>query len=251
MLNNMSISNHIDLFDRYIDGELSPSELTDFNNRLKSDPAFAADFEIYAFAILGLEKEENERDMEFGIAMEHIDKSELQRIIGAEDKSQIKGAVCFSKEPLEERMEQTSQKRNIRRINKMTNERWISIAAMFAVVVMAGLFIGYWRYSYNSLSSTNAQIDNIIVAYNDFPMSDRGTETEIGTSISALKEAYADAPADDSQTREEIGLRLAMAYLKEHDRKNAETLLTEMAQQFASADPDFAARCSLILSQLK
>ena len=45
-------------------------------------------------------------------------------------------------------------------------------------------------------------------------------------------------------------MRLAMAYLKIHDRKKAKEILTELASRFAD-DVEFAAQCNKILDQLK
>ena len=58
------------------------------------------------------------------------------------------------------------------------------------------------------------------------------------------------APTDDIQAQEDAGMRLAMAYLKIHDRKKAKEMLTAMSIRFAD-DEEFVAQCHKILNQLK
>ena len=45
-------------------------------------------------------------------------------------------------------------------------------------------------------------------------------------------------------------MRLALAYLKLHDRKKAKEILGELSVRFAE-DEEFAAQCQNILNQLK
>ena len=45
-------------------------------------------------------------------------------------------------------------------------------------------------------------------------------------------------------------MRLAMAYLKNHDRKKAKTLLEELCEKY-SDDEMFVGQCRRILNQLK
>lgn len=57
-------------------------------------------------------------------------------------------------------------------------------------------------------------------------------------------------PADDVQAQQDAGMRLAMAYLKVHDRAKACEMLNELSVRFAD-DADFAAQCRKIISQIE
>lgn len=217
------LPDNIELFDMYLDGRLSKTEEDDFLKRLKSDPEFASDFRIYSFALNGLLKEHEEENMEFGIAMKHLDESKLDRAIDSGSESY-----------------------RARRVLKLTT--WLTAAACLLVVLTIGLTS--WIVNSRATSAADARIDDLIVAYNYIPLSDRGSDEAADESIPALEKAYRSAPADDIQLQEETGLRLAMAYLRQHDRPRAEQLLADLEHRFATSDPDFAARCRLILTQL-
>lgn len=94
------------------------------------------------------------------------------------------------------------------------------------------------------------RIDNLIVAYNYIPESNRGWETVTANDIPSLIRVYQTASDDDVQAQQDAGMRLAMAYLKIHDRKNAKEILTQLSLRFAD-DEEFAAQCHNILEQLK
>lgn len=93
------------------------------------------------------------------------------------------------------------------------------------------------------------RLDNTIVAYNYIPDSNRGWETITSNDIPTLERAYQMAPSDDIQAQEDAGMRLALAYLKLHDRKKAKEILGELSVRFAD-DEEFVAQCHKILNQL-
>ena len=94
------------------------------------------------------------------------------------------------------------------------------------------------------------RLDDTIVAYNYIPDSGRGPEYITAKDIPSLEKVYLDAPSDDIQLQQEAGMRLAMAYLKIHDRKQARKILAELSIRFAD-DEEFTAQCNKILNQLK
>ena len=103
------------------------------------------------------------------------------------------------------------------------------------------------------------RVDDLIVAYNDLPALNRGGEPDIlgekhfesrADDIVSLEKAYKAVPADEVQDGEEAGMRLAMAYLKKHDRKKAKALLEALCERY-SDDPMFVGQCRRILDQLK
>lgn len=220
------MENNIELFDRYIDDNLSVEEQQSFDERLRSDKGFAMDFRIYLFILKGICHEAEQDNLEFGLAMKNISKEELMRIIGR------------------------SSKPRFIRLNYL-QERIAWVASIVAILII-GIFSVF-----NVRQAGLNRLDNTIVAYNYIPDSNRGEESSIRgiesidlDDIPALEKAYQTAPTDDIQAQEDAGMRLAMAYLKIHDRKKAKEMLTEMSIRFAD-DEEFVAQCQNILNQLK
>ena len=213
------MGNNIELFDRYIDGSLSPEEKQNFNQKLNYDRNFLTDFRIYLFTLKGVCQEAEQDNLEFGHAMKNLSREELNRIIGRSPKPRVLRLGY-----LRERM------------------AW---AASIAAVMVIGIVTVF-----NIRQSGMERLDNTIVAYNYIPDSNRGWETITSSDIPSLENAYLTAPADDIQFQQDAGMRLAMAYLKMHDRKKAKEMLTELILRFAD-DEEFKAQCEKILNQLK
>lgn len=216
---------YIELFDRYVDDSLSEEERQSFEEKLRSDRSFATDFRIYLFTLKGVCQEAEQDNIEFGHAMKHLTKEELLRIIGR------------------------SSKPRIMRLNYL-RER-MAWGASIAVILIIGIF-SVFKVHQEGLN----RLDNTILAYYYIPDSNRGGKTitrgwESITSsdIPSLEKAYQMAPTDDIQAQEDAGMRLAMAYLKIHDRKKAKEMLTAMSIRFAD-DEEFVAQCHKILNQL-
>jgi hypothetical protein len=70
-----------ELFDRYINGELTEAERTDFDNRVKSDKDFAKDFRLHLFVVWGIRREAEQDNLDFGVAMKRLTKRQLQNIV--------------------------------------------------------------------------------------------------------------------------------------------------------------------------
>lgn len=213
------MENNIELFDHYIDGDLSTDEKQAFDERIASDKAFRMDFRLYLFTLRGVCQEAEQENIEFGHAMKNISEAELMRIIGRSRQPRIL-RLSYLRERL----------------------AWV---ASIAAVLIVGIFTVL-----NVRQTGMDKLDNTIVAYNYIPDSNRGWESITSDDIPALEEAYKSAPADDIQAQEDAGVRLAMAYLKVHDRKKAKDILTELSARFAD-DEEFSAQCNRILNQLK
>lgn len=212
------MENNIDVFDRYIDGKLIAEEKLSFEQRLSADNNFALDFRIYLFTLKGIYQEVDQDNIEFGVAMKTISKEELLRIIGRCSRPRVL------------------------RLNYL-RERIVWVASIAAILVI-GIFSVL-----NVRQSGMDSLDNTIVAYNYIPDSNRGWETITSDDIPTLERAYQMAPSDDIQAQEDAGMRLALAYLKLHDRKKAKEILGELSVRFAD-DEEFVAQCHKILNQL-
>lgn len=213
------MESNIQLFEEYIDDKLTKEEKKSFEERLRSDKEFALDFRIYIFSVNGIIQESEQNNMEFGHAMKNISKEDLLRIIGRTSKPRV-----FRLNYIRERL------------------AWI---ASIAAVLVIGLFS-----IYNINRNAMNRLDDTLVAYNYIPDSNRGWESITGDDIPSLQKAYQDAPTDDIQAQQEAGMRLAMAYLKIHDRKKAKEMLNDLSVRFAD-DEEFSAQCKRMLDQLK
>jgi len=213
------MENNIELFDRYIDGKLSSEERLTFEQQLSRDTSFALDFRIYLFTLKGICQETEQDNMEFGLAMKSISKEELLQIIGRKSKPRVLRL-------------------------KYIRERIAWVASIAAILVI-GLFTVFKVHQ----SGMN-RLDNTIVAYNYIPDSNRGWESLTSNDIPTLENAYKTAPEDDIQAQQDAGMRLALAYLKVHDRKKAKEMLAKLSARFAD-DEEFVAQCQKILNQLK
>lgn len=218
---------NIQLFDDYIAGSLSPEDKAAFENRLKTDKAFESDYKIYLFTVDGIIKEAEQDNADFENAMRHISKEELLNIIGRRKTPKI-----FRLGYLRERA------------------AWASgIAALFIVCFVSIFFT--WQVG-------NRNIDNMIVDYYYFPETKGGEEyidindmskKEIKEYIPILILEYKECPSDDIQACEDTGLRVALAYLKIHDRKQAKYWLGNLMERFWDDEP-FVAQCQKILDQI-
>lgn len=217
----------IQLFDDYITGSLKPEEKAVFEKRLKTDKAFVSDFKIYLFTVNGVIKEAEQDNADFENAMKHISKDELLKIIGRR-----KAPKFLRLGYLRERV------------------AWASgIAALFIVCFVSIFFT--WQVG-------NRNIDNMVVDYYYLPATKGGEEyidinemskNEIKEYIPILISEYKACPSNDIQACEDAGLRVALAYLKIHDRKQAGIWLEELIERFWDDEP-FVAQCQKILDQI-
>lgn len=224
------MEDNIYLFESYLNGNISKEDKEIFENRLHSDKQFASDFKVFLFTVKGICQEAEQDNIEFAKAMESISQDQLQKIIGQQETPE-------------------------RKINPNIFRRQFAWIASIAAILIIGIFS-----IIQIEQSAGHQLDNIIVAYNPVPDISRNGEelpnisamtgTELKNYIPELEKEYRNAPADDIQAAEMAGMRLAMAYVRLHDRRNAKKILTEMKTQFAD-DPAFTERCDMIISQLK
>lgn len=233
------MENNIDLFDRYVDNKLSAEEKLTFESRLKSDSDFSLEFKTYLRVVRGICQEARQENYEFGHAVKSLSRAELFRIIGKTETASQPRVMPI--EYLRRRM------------------GWISsIAAILVIAFATNYFI---------LRSASHTVDNTIVAYNYIAPQNRGDvmyrttrdtrfdfsredRLVIKEELPYLERQYRDAAPDDVQAQQDAGMRLAMAYLALHERKQSCKILNELRQRFAD-DEIFVAKCDKILGQIE
>lgn len=216
----------IELFDKYIAGTLSVTEVAEFKERLNSDENFATDFKVYLISVRGICQEAEQEDIEFGHAMKSLTKTQLQSIIGNSEKPRIVRPNFF-------------------------RERMMWISSMAAMLVVA-IGIGW-----NLYTSSQNQLCNAVYNLTYQPIEgDRGDGTEYidlnkltaeqtETRLPDMKAAF-ESDEIDSQDWHIDGMNLAMAYLKLHRKSEAIKVLETLAAN--ASEPDEYNR---IIEQLK
>lgn len=234
----------IDLYDKYINDQLSEKERADFDARLESDEDFASDFKVYLFTVDGICREAHQNNIDFGLAMKSLSKDQLKEIIGAHKivnpfttsysyDTRVCAASCDEPEPMI-----TSASR------VKTFKPWMwQIASIAAVVVIAFTVV------FNIEKTARYSVDNAIYACaNIEPDSARGadvqpiyvkalTDSELKAKLPELIALFQSASNPDDIANN--GYALAMAYLRLHDRDNAKIILEQLVSRF-DGNADYA-----------
>ena len=87
----------IELYDRYINHQLSKDECKEFDARLESDKDFASDFKVYLFTVNGICREVHQDNIDFGVALKNLSKEQLCNIIGDKAESPVKPKILHFK----------------------------------------------------------------------------------------------------------------------------------------------------------
>lgn len=217
----------IDLFDRYISGEMSESEALDFERRMADDKDFSSDFQIYKMIVKGIWKEEKEEETELDNAFKSLSKDDLRRIVGP------KMTIVKGGKP---------------KANVVYMASWI--ASVAAVVIVA------FTLTFNIQRSARNSVDDVMFDCYYTPVSRGGEDivdlskasaAEIKKQLPTLVAAYKDAA--DEQELSSYGINLAMVYLKIHDRNNARQILLEVKAK--CTDNDVKGICDKLLKQIE
>lgn len=220
----------IDLYDKYINNQLSDKERDEFDSRLKTDKEFASDFKIYLFTVDGICREAHQDNLDFGLAMKGMSKEKLKEIIGKRDVIEPAAASY-------ERKSEVVKPKEIR------YKTWIWQAASIAAVVIIA-----FTAVFNIEKNAGYSVDNAIYACADInPDLVRAGGEPIDISSMSDEELKAKIPElislyQSASTTDEVadyGYALAMAYLRLHDRDNAKEVLEQLISRF-DGDADYA-----------
>lgn len=201
----------IELYDRYINHQLSKDECKEFDARLESDKDFASDFKVYLFTVNGICREVHQDNIDFGVALKNLSKEQLCNIIGAKAESPVKPKILHFKP-------------------------WMwqvaSVAAIFVIVF--GMFFNIEknaRYAVDNAIYTCADITPDLVRAGGKPIDITSmTQDELKTKLSELESLYQSASTNDEIA--DTGYALAMAYLRLHDRDRAKSVLDQLVVRY-------------------
>lgn len=206
---------YIELFDRYMADELSSDERMEFDRRLNADAAFREDFGLYASTVRVVRQEGRQDAFDFGHAMKALTREEFLSAIGPAPARHV------------------MHKRRRQWV-------WKAVSATAVIAVIAVVGVG-------SRISDN-RVDNAIIAAADMTAYTRGANEEpvdiraldndeLKARLPELEADYASASEPDIKA--DNGERLAMAYIKLHDRKKARLTLEQLISDY-SPYPDYS-----------
>lgn len=218
----------IELFDSYINNQLSDAQRSEFDNRLKSDEDFASDFKVYLMTVNGICREAHQNDMDFGVAMKKLTTEQLHEIIGLRHEAEMVTSASAVE----------TVKPKVLRFKP-----WIWQAASIAAVVIIA-FTAVLRIEQNSRYA----VDNAIYACadinTDLARSDGEviniesmTDDELKNKIPTLINLYQTATTTDEIA--DNGYTLAMVYLRLHERDKAADVLNQLISRF-EGNEDYA-----------
>lgn len=212
---------NIDLYDRYIKGQLSDAERSEFDARLKNDKVFESEFQLYLITVDGICKEAHQDDIDFGHALKNISREQLREIIGP--RHTLGAHVTKTAKP-------------------GIFHRWIWNAVGYAAMIAIAFGVGIYQHR-----QSNFAVDNAIISCQYEILSSRSvhapfeinalSDEDLKAKLPQLKSIYEESI--DADTENENGFTLAMAYLRLHDREQAKAILEELIKKYGGKE-DYA-----------
>ena len=229
----------IELFDNYINNQLSDAQRSEFDARLESDEEFASDFKVYLLTVNGICREAHQDNLDFGMAMKSLSKEKLKEIVGMRN------------------LESPEVSSNGKSVKILRFKPWMwQVASIAAVVVIAFTVV------FNIEKNARYSVDNAIYACAEISTDltrdgseildiQSMTDEELTNKLPLLVANYNSAQSYDDIA--DNGFALAMAYLRLHDRENAKEILQKLISQFEdnSEYSGYVSKWQSILNVLK
>lgn len=192
------------LFDRYVEGNMSEAEIKAFQESLKKDASLATEYQIYLSTVSAIIKEEQLDCIEFATAIKQLSKDDIQKIVGKKTKPKTFSLATY----------------------------WWSVSSVAAVMVIAvvlSVFFITQKHHY--------QVDELIWEQNQSLFVSRGgnmfedcTDAEIEAFLPKLTQLY--NKSENPKERIENGKKLAVLYIKLHQRDQARSVLEALITQY-------------------
>ena len=213
----------IELFDNYINNQLSDVQRSEFDAKLKADEEFASDFKAYLFTVDGICREAHQDNLDFGLAMKSLSKEKLKEIIGKQDVA-LPAAASADSETEEVKP----------RVVRFKPWMW-QVASIAAVVIIAFTVVfnieKNARYSVDNAIYASADINTDLARSGGEPIDISAmTDDELKVKLLELASLYKSASTTDEIA--DYGYALAMAYLRLHDRDKAKEVLEQLVSRF-------------------
>lgn len=234
----------IELFDNYINNQLSDAQRSEFDAKLKSDEEFASDFKAYLFTVDGICREAHQDNLDFGLAMKSLSKEKLKEIIG---KQYVALSTAASADSETEEVKP--------RVVRLRPWMW-QAASIVAVIVIA--FTVVYKVEQNSRNNVYDAIYacadvNYDLARSGGKKIDITTlsDDELKAKLTELVSIYNSSHSDDDVA--DNGTALAMSYIRLHDADKAKEVLNGLISRFKNNEEyaDYVKKWETILNLLK
>lgn len=234
----------IELFDNYINNQLSDAQRSEFDAKLKADEEFASDFKTYLFTVDGICREAHQDNLDFGLAMKSLSKEKLKEIIGKQDVALSTAASADS---------ETEEVKP--RVVRLRPWMW-QAASIVAVIVIA--FTVVYKVEQNSRNNVYDAIYacadvNYDLARSGGKKIDITTlsDDELKAKLTELVSIYNSSHSDDDVA--DNGTALAMSYIRLHDADKAKEVLNGLISRFKNNEEyaDYVKKWETILNLLK
>ena len=216
---------------------MSEDERAAFEKRLNDDAALRKEYLLYAAIIDGIEEEERQDCMDFAVAMKHLTSEDVAAVIGRRAPAELKVAAsyafCPTPRPSAEHIDSDSfeveePEPTVEKKEKHSG-RILWIAALAAVIVVLVIFAGNMYSDYRDIKVYSKYIcyDKTVSRgiAGDIPIY-RMSNDEVAKALPSLEEKY--KTAESVQDIVIYGRRLALAYLRLHERGKARDVLSEV-----------------------
>ncbi|MBR5086603.1 MAG: hypothetical protein IKX31_06325 [Muribaculaceae bacterium] len=237
--------NNIELFDAYLNNTLSDAVRAELEKRLNYDEALREEFQKHKLFVATLQATCSDTNQEFENAMKNISDEDFQHILNEKKSNNANKEENKSKS---------------RMVPLKTVYRWMSAAAV--VLIFAGIGNIFYNkskteellcatvvdsYDFNSAvttqisrggSSSVISIDNVDDEVKDdykqaiYFIKNNNTEK----AIKILEKLYSDP--DQLQTKDLFATKLAYAYTKNRDIKNATRIIKEVKKDHNGNTPE-------------
>lgn len=233
-----------ELFDNYINNQLSDAQRSEFDAKLKADEEFASDFKAYLFTVDGICREAHQDNLDFGLAMKSLSKEKLNEIIGKQDVALPVAASAYS---------ETEEVKP--RVVRLRPWMW-QAASIVAVIVIA--FTVVYKVEQNSRNNVYDAIYacadvNYDLARSGGKKIDITTlsDDELKAKLTELVSIYNSSHSDDDVA--DNGTALAMSYIRLHDADKAKEVLNGLISRFKNNEEyaDYVKKWETILNLLK
>lgn len=249
------------LFDKYLQGQLSQQEVTQFCSQLMHDEEMRRDFRLYLSLVQGIRKEAQQDNIEVNAALLSLSTEEREALFGRKNKSSAdssetslseaklattKTATCAA--PLEEKSPQAEAASNAKPKDKESTPKLLPLHKRITVIVSsiaAAVIIAFgvhFIYQPSNAPEDTFFSDTLkegggstLFAINYASANQEMTKMskkEIKARLPEWRKNYDNTPVENSQLKLSRGMHLGVAYMRVGQRKNAKQVFNELVNNY-------------------
>lgn len=249
------------LFDKYLQGQLSQQEVTQFCSQLIHNEEMRRDFRLYLSLVQGIRKEAQQDNIEVNAALLSLSTEEREALFGRKNKSSAdssetslseaelattKTATCAAS--LEEISPQAEAASNAKPKDKESTPKLLSLHKRIMVIassIAAAVIIAFGVHFIYQPSNAPEDIffsdglkedgGNTLFTINPQAKQELSqmSKKEIKKRLPEWRKNYENTPVENAQLKKSRGTHLALAYLYVGQRKNAKQVLKELAKNYS------------------